>query len=176
MHLLAISAACTLAVISGGCSSSLPHQRPEKAAEPFSATSPLSVYVDALASDFKWQEDVPADEIRTSWFHQGDPRVAFICCTNLSTQKSTSCRDVYNWARQGEQVHDLTDDQVATLRRWLKGLPPSDGLPELNDLFVLSAVVDGRKIIYTYSISRIPADVVALCGLTAAYLDLPRAK
>ena len=121
---------------------------------------------DAFAANVAWHKQVGKNEILMSWFLDGNPRIAMICTADLSTSKVMSYRDVYDWAIQASETHELRHPQLLTLRKLVKNLPPSAKTPELKNLLLVSVVEKGQAKTYVYNRLALPQNVIRLCDIT----------
>ncbi len=96
---------------------------------------------------------------------------------NQATADSESCEvrpngevwavhDIYSWAVQGGSGKTLSPPQIRQLLALTAALPPSDGLPDWDKLFLVSFAERGRRVTRFYDRTKLPAPIKALQGLT----------
>ncbi len=106
----------------------------------------------AMEANLAWHKGVGPSAIRTSWFPDGKANIAMIGEVELAKPSVMTARQVYNWATQASQRRKLTPEQAAALRELAGTLPASQGVTDLNGLFLVS-VRDGTQV-RTYRYSR----------------------
>ena len=133
---------------------------------------PLSAYLqtEAFASNLDWHKGVGENEVRMSWFLQGNPGVAMVCTANPTTYKVVTARKVYERATQSEMTRKLSDAQAGTLGNLIKQLPPSAKQPELENLILVTILKKGLATTYLYDRMDMPQDIVRLYDVTGAYV------
>ncbi|MBW3539498.1 MAG: beta galactosidase jelly roll domain-containing protein [Planctomycetes bacterium] len=125
---------------------------------------------EAFDANVAWHEHLAEHEIRMSYFHDGNPRIAMRCAADLSSYDVTTLREVYDHATQAQKTRKLSHAQVLTIRNLLRRLSPEDKEPKLENLLIVSCVDGGERIIHLFDRMKAPRDVIRLYDLTGAYL------
>ena len=101
----------------------------------------------------------------TTWFLDGDPRVAMTCRVRPDGHVSTFGY-VYDEGLRNPRKSDLVPDQLAALRESLAALPASQQ-PSLQNLLVVSnRTPTGQWVTRTYNRTAPPAAVAELFTIT----------
>jgi hypothetical protein len=109
--------------------------------------------------------------VKAAWSRLRSGPIPTSGTADLSAYKVTTSREVYNFASQSNKTHELNQDQVLTLSKLVKSLPPSAKTPEINNLILVSVVEKGQAQTYLYNRLNPPRDIVRLYELTRASLD-----
>ena len=135
---------------------------------------PHSPALDAVIRSHAETASDPREELilLTTWFLDGDPRVAMTCRVRPDGHISTFGY-VYDEGLRNPRKSDLVPDQLATLRESIAALPASQQ-PPLQNLLVLSyRTPTGQWLTRTYDRTAPPAPVAELFTITAAPLQPP---
>ena len=92
---------------------------------------------------------------------RGDPGIAMVCTADLSSDKVTTSREVYDHASQSTKTRELSHAQVMTLGELAKSLPVSAKTPELKNLLLVSVSEKGKVKTFLYDRSAPPRDIFA---------------
>lgn len=174
--LAALSLAALLLATGAGCSSA---RRAKADQGPFAAY-PASPALSAIIDTHKQAGADPQDEraLVTTWFLDGDPRVAMMCSVQ-PTGHVSAYRFVHDYSIQpGRPLAELVAAQMADLAAAVGRLPPSQR-PTLDNLLIVSfrQATDGAWVTRTYDRTDPPPAVVDLFLLTNAPLQPdPRQK
>jgi RNA polymerase sigma factor (sigma-70 family) len=143
-----------------------------------SPVDPLGAYPpsDAFKANVAWHRKVRPNEIRLSWFLDGNPKVAMVCTADLTGCQVTTSREVHDWASQATETRKLSHAQVTTLGKLIKRLPLSSKAPDLKNLILVSTSEDGQPRTCLYDRLNPPRDVIRLYDLTGARLDFGRSE
>jgi hypothetical protein len=149
-----------------------PPQRPkqsavEKPADPLK-DAPRS---EAFEANLNWHRQVAENEVRLSWFLRGEAGIAMICKIDLSRAESFYAREVHDHATQAAHVQKLGQYQTVTIRKVMKGLPPSAQRPALADLLLVTVREKGQPVTRVYNRCHLPLEIVRLYDISGAYVD-----
>ena len=116
----------------------------------------------------------PRDELLllTTWFLDGDPRVAMTCRVRPDGHVSTFGY-VYEQGLSNPRKSDLVADQLAALRESIAALPASQHPPLANLLVVSFRSPSGQWLTRTYDRTAPPVGVAELFTITGAPLQPP---
>jgi hypothetical protein len=135
---------------------------------------PRSPALDAVVRSHTEAASDPREELLllTTWFLDGDPRVAMTCRVRPDGHVSTFGY-VYDEGLRNPRKSDLVPDQLATLRESIAALPASQQ-PSLQNLLVLSyRTPTGQWLTRTYDRTAPPRPVAELFTITGAPLQPP---
>jgi hypothetical protein len=135
---------------------------------------PRSPALDAVIQSHAEAASDPREELLllTTWFLDGDPRVAMTCRVRPDGHVSTFGY-VYDQGLRNPRKSDLVADQLAALRESIAALPASHQ-PALSNLLVVSfRSPTGQWLTRTYDRTAPPAPVAELFTITAAPLQPP---
>ena len=152
-----------------GCSSL---NRAKPIGGPF-APYPPSPALSAVVDTHKEAGADPRDELAllTTWFLDGDPRVAMMCSVQPTGHVSTY-RYIHEYGIQPGRRAELVPNQMSALAEAVGQLPPSQR-PPLDRLLIVSfrQRESGAWVTRTYDRTDPPAAVVGLFALTSAPLQ-----
>jgi hypothetical protein len=137
---------------------------------------PHSPALDAVAQSHADAANDPRDELLllTTWFLDGDPRVAMTCRVRPDGHVSTFGY-VYDQGLRNPRKSDLVPDQLSALRESIAALPASQQPPLPNLLVVSFRTPTGQWLTRTYDRTAPPGPVVELFTITSAPLQPPLA-
>ena len=133
---------------------------------------PRSPALDAVLHSHAEAASDPREELLllTTWFLDGDPRVAMTCRVRSDGHVSTFGY-VYDEGLRSPRKSDLVPDQLAALRESLAALPASQQ-PALSNLLVVShRGPNGQWLTRTYDRTSPPEPVAELFSITGAPLQ-----
>jgi hypothetical protein len=105
-----------------------------------------------------------------TWFLEGNPKVAMQCLVDNRGQVFT-VRSVYDWAEQGGEFRQLTEQQLKSLTTTLEDLPLSAQSPPLAFLVVLTLKHGDRWLTRIYDRRNPPEEVRKIYEITGAAME-----
>jgi hypothetical protein len=122
----------------------------------------------AFRANLDWHRAGKAEEIRTSWFHDGRPAVAMLCVADLRRYEVVTLREVHESATQNLETRKLSHAQVLTLTALSKELPKSIEPKQVDHLVIVSIGEGKDRELHVYDRRALPAQIVRLYDLTGA--------
>jgi hypothetical protein len=130
---------------------------------------PAADHADAIKHFQEHLAQCGTNEIRCVWFSQDKPNVGMVMTLDLQHESVFTVREVYNWALQCFETHNLTHPQVLSLQKISGELPPSDPAAEFGKTVSVSLRRGGKVEVFHYSRQHAPSVIQRIYDIGGGY-------
>lgn len=150
------------------------------AAEPTATPTYEQINSNVTPANIKFFEDYlskcPENEIRCVWFLDDHIKVGMTMTIDLKKYEVTTVREVYDWARQGEESRKLSHSQISSLGNIVSILPQSTPNILFGKGIHVAYSKDGKVQNKTYDRRAAPQILQRLYDIGGGYVDCQYAK